>query len=499
MRVAVGGFMHETNTFAPSKADYERFRRADSWPGLSVGEAVLTETAGINIPVAGFVAAAADLEFDLAPLLWCNAGPSAHVTDDAFERISADMLDRLIQAGPVDAVYLDLHGAMVTESLEDGEGELLARVRASVGSKTPIVASLDLHANLTPAMVQNADALVGFRTYPHVDMADTGARAARLLRSVAQEGRPAKAWVRPDFLMSINAQCTLVDPAKSIYAALETIEAGQGVRSVSFLQGFPPADIHDCGPSVVAYGADQSAAEAAAAAMLGEIEARRADFDGGYPDPREAVARAMDIVRDGAGPVVIADTQDNPGGGGDGDTTGLLRALAEAAPDGAVLGLLIDPDAAAAAHAAGVGGVYSAALGGRSWPGDAPFASNVTVERLGDGNFSCTGPFYRGSRMELGPMALVRLGTSQVRVALASRKVQAADQAMFRHLGVEPAATRILVLKSSVHFRADFGPIASEIIVARAPGPVTADPSDLDYRNLRAGVRLGPNGRVFEQ
>lgn len=497
MRVAVGGFMHETNTFAPSKATYEMFRRADSWPGLVEGPAIAVETAGVNIGVAGFVEEAARLGFELAPTLWCSAGPSAHVTDDAFERIVERMVALLVAAGPVDAVYLDLHGAMVTESHEDGEGEALARVRAAIGPDVLLVASLDLHANVTAKMFEHADALVGFRTYPHVDMAETGARTARLLAKLGRDGRSAKALRRTDFLVSINWQCTLMDPARAVYHALAALEARDPTLSLSYLQGFPPADIAECGPSVVAYGVDQAAADAAADGLMAEIEARRDAFDGDYPTPEEAVREAVARSAGAGRPVVIADTQDNPGGGGDGDTTGLLRALAAAAPEGAVLGMLIDPAAAAAAHAAGVGQRLSVALGGRSWPEDAPFETDIVIERLGDGVFVCTGPFYKGARMELGPMALVRIADTPVRVVLASKKAQAADQEMFRCLGVEPAETRVLALKSSVHFRADFEPIAEAVLVTRAPGPVVADPADLPYRRLRAGVRLGPNGPTF--
>ena len=189
MRVAIGGFMHETNTFAPSNATYQMFERADSWPALVEGAAMAEATAGVNIAIAGFVEAADTLGFELAPLLWCNAGPSAYVTDDAFERISTRIADLARQAGPIDAIYLDLHGAMVTESFEDGEGELLARVRAAIGPDIPLIASLDLHANVTDAMVRHADALVGFRTYPHIDMAETGTRTARLLKRILEEGK----------------------------------------------------------------------------------------------------------------------------------------------------------------------------------------------------------------------------------------------------------------------------------------------------------------------
>ena len=497
MRVIIGGFLHETNTFAPSKATYEMFERADSWPALCEGAAIASATAGINIGIAGFIEEASKLGFDLAPLLWCNAGPSAHVTQEAFERVSDRMLILLGETGSFDAVYMDLHGAMVTEEFQDGEGELLRRIRAAVGPDIPVIASLDLHANVTALMAASADALVGFRTYPHVDMAATGARAARMLKRVAEQGSPAKAMRRTDFLVSINWQCTLVDPARAVYQKLEALEEPDDVFGVSYLQGFPPADIRECGPVVLAYGADQAAADRAADALMAEIEARRDGFDGVYLDPAEAVAEAMRLADTLAGPIVIADTQDNPGGGGDGDTTGLLRALVEAAPEGAILGLLIDAGAASKAFAVGVGGCFRGGLGGRSWLGDSPFETKFTVERLGDGRFACTGPFYLGSNMELGVMALLRVGDTPVRVVVASKKVQAADKEMFRHLGVEPEDQRILVLKSSVHFRADFGPMASAILVARAPGPVIADPADMPFQNLREGVRLGPNGAPF--
>jgi microcystin degradation protein MlrC len=388
---------------------------------------------------------------------------------------------------------------MVTESFEDGEGELLARVRKAIGPDIPLVASLDLHANVTEQMVRHADALVGFRTYPHVDMAETGARTARLLKRILAKGKPAKAMRRTDFLVSINWQCTLVDPARAVYGELAALEAADPSLSLSFLQGFPPADIAECGPSVIAYGPDQATADKAADALMDAIIARQDKFDGAYLDPEAAAAVAMRLAAARPGkPIVIADTQDNPGGGGDGDTTGLIRALAASRADVA-LGLMIDAEAAAAAHTAGIGGEINVALGGRSWHEDEPFPIRATVERLGDGRFTCTGGFYKGANMQLGPMALIRIADTPTRIIVASKKVQAADQEMFRHLGVEPAEERILALKSSVHFRADFEPIAAEVLVARAPGPVVADPADLDYRNLRDGVRLGPNGPIFNK
>ncbi|MFN4088764.1 MAG: M81 family metallopeptidase [Alphaproteobacteria bacterium] len=498
MRIAIGGFHHETNTFAPSKAAYADFVRAGGWPGLSRGADLIPAVTGINIPSDGFVRVARAAGHDLVPLVWCNASPSAHVTEDAYERICGMMLEDLTAAGPLDAVYLDLHGAMVPEHLEDGEGELLRRVRALVGAETIVVGSLDLHANVTPAMIEASDLLDAFRTYPHIDMSDTGARTAQALERMFTQGKPAKAFRQLDFLIPINWQCTTIEPAATLYRRLEALATGE-VYTLSFTPGFPPADIHHCGPAVFAYATGQQAADAAADALAGAIAAREADFAGRCWQPDEAVAEAVALAAAAARPVVLADTQDNPGGGGDGDTTGVLAALVRARAEVAVLGLLVDPTVAEQAHAAGEGATITADLGGKSGiPGDAPLSGRYRVERLSDGRFTGTGPFYGGSRMDLGPMALLRVEDAPgVRVVLCCRKVQAADQAMFRHVGIEPAEQKILALKSSVHFRADFEPIAEDILVVLAPGPVVALPADLSYRNLRRGVRLGPLGRAF--
>src|SRR6266850_258064 len=188
-RIAVGGFLHETNTFAPTKATYDDFVHGGGWPAMARGADVLKVMRHINVGLAGFVEQAEANGWEMLPTISCGASPSAHVTKDAFERIVKAMIDGIAAAGPLDAVYLDLHGAMVTESYDDGEGEILRRVREAVGPGVPVVASLDLHANVTAAMMAHADAMVAYRTYPHVDMADTGARAARLLDQMLRAGR----------------------------------------------------------------------------------------------------------------------------------------------------------------------------------------------------------------------------------------------------------------------------------------------------------------------
>ena len=496
MRIAVGGFQHETNTFAPSKATYEDFASGGSWPALVSGAALPDAVAGINIAIAGFIDEARSLRHEIVPLTWAAASPSAHVTKDAYERIAGQIIDGLRAARNIDAVYLCLHGAMVAEHVDDGEGELLERVRRIVGSDLPVVVSLDLHANVTERMVRLSDALVAYRTYPHVDMADTGRRAAihldRLLKGA--KGR-AKAFRRIPFLIPLSWQCTMSEPARGLYRLLEDLESSD-VPTLSFSPGFPAADFPGCAPTVVAYGADPEAAERAAQTLADAIMAREGEFAGNLYSPDEAVKRAMAIANGASRPVVLADTQDNPGAGGDSDTTGMLRALVRHGARRAALGLMVDPAAARTAHAAGEGAAIEIALGGQSKiPGDAPLQGRFTVEKLSDGKLTATGPFYRGARMNLGPSAALRIG--DVRVVVASRKAQLADQAMYRFVGIEPAAQSILVNKSSVHFRADFEPIAQEVLVCEAPGPMIADPSKLPWTRLSPGMRLKPHGPAF--
>ncbi|TBR29345.1 MAG: M81 family peptidase, partial [Reyranella sp.] len=217
-RIAVGGFQHETNTFAPQQATWEEFVRADAWPPLLRGSEMIAGVEGFNIPIAGAVKKLAELGHEIVPLAWAAAAPASYVTEDAYEKMWALFEEDLEKHGPFDAIYLDLHGAMVAEHTEDGEGELLRRIRANVGDELPIVASLDYHANLTPEMAKLATALVGYRTYPHIDMAVTGSRAIELLDKLLREKRPVyRAYRQLDFLIPLVWQCTFIEPAKGIF------------------------------------------------------------------------------------------------------------------------------------------------------------------------------------------------------------------------------------------------------------------------------------------
>ena len=492
MRIAIGGFLHESHSFAPRPTTWRDFLEPGGWPAVQRPATLVGALRNTAVPAAGAIRAAEEAGARIAPLSWGFANPAGPVTAEAFERLAALIFSDLqaaLDEGSLDGLYLDLHGAMVAEHFPDAEGELLRRARAILGPDVPIAASLDPHCNLTAAMVALADVLAPFRTYPHVDMKEAGARAMKLLLARIARGQPfAKAFRQADYLIPITSQCTLAPPMSEVMAARQEIEARHDVAELALCFGFPYADFADCGCAVAAYGATQDAADEAADALLRELKQREADFAQPVLPAEQAVTEAIRLSKPGTKPVVIADTQDNPGGGGHGDTTGLLAELLSQRAEGAVLGLINDAESAAACHAAGEGAELPLSLGGKS--DGAPLAVTARVLRLSDGHFTCTGPMAGGNVAELGPTALI--GIDGVRVVVTSRKMQAYDQALFRHLGVEPAEQRIVVLKSSVHFRADFQPLAQSVLVAAAPGPVVADPATLPFRHLRPGLRLRP-------
>jgi microcystin degradation protein MlrC len=494
MNILIAGFQHETNTFAPTRASYQSFIQGEGFPPMARGADVM-KLRNVNVPIGGFIQVAEARGHHLLPVIWAGASASAHVTTDAFERIGGEIIEA-VKAGGFDAIYLDLHGAMVTEQFDDGEGELLERVRKIVGDTMPVVVSLDLHANVTARMAKRASALVAYRTYPHVDMAGTGTRAAMILERLVAEGRPLHcAMRRVPFLIPVNGMCTLVEPARDTYRLLEELEAGE-VVSMSFAPGFPASDFPECGPTVWAHAFDKEAAEHAADTLFAKLVDEESRWDVPFLSPDDAAAEAIRLSRAAVKPVIIADTQDNPGVGGDSNTMGMVRALLRQGAREAAVGVIWDPEAAAAAHRAGVGARVWLRVGGSpSVDGDAPLEGEFEVEHLSDGHFRFDGPMLNGMQGELGPVACLRI--EGVKIAVSTIKMQVFDRNLFRVAGIEPERMKILVNKSSVHFRADFEPIAHAILVAKSPGPMAADPADLPWERLAADMRVRPTGPAF--
>lgn len=493
-RIAIAGFQHETNSFSPTPARLEDFEMDDSWPGLMRGQEVIDRTRGINLAVAGFVRAAqADPTVDLIPILWTSAEPSGPVTDHAFDAITDWIIDGLKAAEPIDGLFLDLHGAMISASHDDGEGALLQRIRAVTGPDLPITLSLDLHANVSDTMVDLSTSIALFRTYPHLDMADTGARCFPHLMAQIAGARPCKAVARADFLVPLHAQCTDMAPMGPLY----TLAACAGAELAA---GFTGGDTRHTAPCVLAYADTQDAADHAAATVMDAFALAEPDFAGLPPPPAEAVRQAMALPT--GKPVIIADVEDNPGGGGSSDTTGLLRALVDGAAQGALLGVVHDAAAAKAAHAAGVGGRLTLALGGQSGcTGDAPFEGTFEVCALSDGRVIYEGAMYGGGEAQVGTYALLKVleTDADVRIAVSTIRNQCLDCGYFRALGVAPEDARIVAVKSTVHFREAFEPMAQAVLTTRVPGALSSDLTKAPFQHLRDGIRLGPNGPAFQR
>lgn len=499
-KIGIAGFLHETNTFATDITTLAQFEQADAWPGLITGPQLFSDTQNMNLAISGFIDAMGPLQHTLVPLLWCSANPSGPVSQEAFDTIWAKLDALLDQSGPLDALFLDLHGAMVTQQYGDAEGVLLQRLRKKLGNAIAIVVALDFHANVSAAMVEHASGLLAYRSYPHVDMADTGRRAAQFLQRFLTSPPPACAFRQAPYIIPMPWQSTLAEPMASLMAetitettsrttaTTTTTTKAQGspkpdIWEAVITPGFPLADVADSGPAVTVYANTAQQANVEADRLYTLLMQAQDAFSGTLYCIDDAINYAL--VTHPHQTLILADTQDNPGGGAGGDTTDLLRALHDHNAQNACVGVVCDPDFATAACAAGTGQTITMALGGHCHIGAAGLHNTYTVMATGNGFFKGTGPFYKGCNMDLGPMARVRLGG--IDIIVSSHKQQAADQAMFRHVGADPGQYRILVLKSSVHFRADFAALADEILVVEAPGVNTANLHKLRYKNLAAG------------
>jgi microcystin degradation protein MlrC len=491
MRIACGGFMHETNTFVPEVTPWQRFNEASQWPGFKRGPDLLPGLRQYNIAIAGFVDVAAEAGHTILPLSWSFAQPSGRVADSVFERAVSYLLADIADAGP-DAVFLELHGAMTTETIEDAEGELLARVRRLIGPTMPLVVSLDLHANVTQTMVDNASFMSAYRTYPHIDWLQTGERVAQWFDRVLSWGaHPARAFRQLPFLIPIASGCSMIEPMQGHYRRLVEIEQRTGVH-LSLCPGFPAADIYDAGPTVIGYGPTQAAVDAAVDELFAAVMASEAAFLEHRAKPEaEALDRAYARAADAAKPVIVADTQDNPGAGGSSMTTGFLQALMARKVAQTLVVLMWQPQIAEAAHQAGVGAsidvVFAAAGTG---PGETPLPATVTVMAVSDGRFAGTGAMVGGQPINLGPAAWLRCGG--IDIVIGSVRQQAHCTAIASHLGIDIAAYRVILLKSSVHFRADWQPYADSIVVGASPGSALDDTGLMPFEHLRPTVRRRP-------
>ncbi|MBI4254398.1 MAG: M81 family metallopeptidase, partial [Candidatus Rokubacteria bacterium] len=387
---------------------------------------------------------------------------------------------------PLDGILLDLHGAMVPESTEDGEGDLLRAVREAVGPSVPVAVTLDFHANVTQNMVRHATLLHGYKTYPHVDMDARGREATeRLLDVAAGRIHPTVAWRQPPLLPPIAGQLTARGPMRRLYDLAGEMEKDPTVVSISVFAGFPLADIKDAGLSIyVATDGNQRLADELADRLATLAWEHRREFLHTAVPVGEAVARAL--AADGR-PVILADIADNTGGGAGGDTTEILRELLRVGARQATVACLWDAEAVQACVKAGVGAPVTVLVGGKVDPSHgAPVEVTGRVRTLSDGRFVHKGPMFRGLEGRLGPTAV--LDVNDLKIILISLRWQTLDPEMLRVVGIDPTTEKILVVKSSVHYRAAFEPLAHAIIEVDAPGLSSSNLGRFTFKHVRRPI-----------
>ena len=482
MRLFVAMMSHETNTFSNIPTDRAQFEARN----LHYGGEILEAYRGTGTCLGGMIEAAARRGATLIPSVAAAASPAGLVTKDIYAHVKERMLRDLEAAGRVDGVLLDLHGAMVPEGLDDGEGDLIEAVRRAVGPSVPIAVTLDFHGNLSEAMARGADLLHGYKTYPHVDMAERGIEAAeRLIDVVGRRVRPTAALRKPPLLPPLGNQGTARGPMRRLYDLAARMEKDPKVVSISIFAGFPLADIPDAGFGVyVVTDDDQALADRLADEIALTAWKHRHEFIHTALPVEAAVAKALASP---ATPVVLADMADNTGGGAAGDGTEILRELCRVGARSAVVACLWDPKAAAQCAQAGVGARVTLDVGGKvDERHGAPLRVTGIVRTLSDGRFVHKGPMARGLPGRLGTTAV--LDVDDVKVILISYRWQTLDPEMIRFVGIDPLERKIVVVKSTIHYRAAFEPIAGEIIEVDAPGLSSSNLGRFDFKRIRRPI-----------
>jgi microcystin degradation protein MlrC len=485
--VLTAEFSHETNTFSIVPTDYQAFVDRH----LLMGDAAIAARGDANTDLAGFLDVAKEKRWRVIHALSAAAPPAGRVTRDAFDRIA----NRIVEAASgsrasLHGIALGLHGAMVIDFDEDGEGELLARLRAVVGTGLPIAITLDPHANVTERMCALADIIVSYKTYPHVDIRDTGRHAASVLhRTMASEIRPRTIRAHRPMLEEVNGGRTDIGPMIARLSKARDHECEPGVFAVSVNGGFGLADIAEVGPTVLVTAQDNGQASDMAAhqrfaeEIADDIWARRFEVINQYLGVGEAAA--VCAAHDGkGGPIVVADYADNPGGGAYGDATNLLRALLDAGVNNACFGALIDPQVVRALSQHAVGSMAAISLGGKIDPrvGGGPLEVTGLLKLLSNGRYTGDGPMIGGLARSFGPTAVLEVGG--IDILIVSLSSQILDLQQFRAFGIEPTDKQVIALKSMQHFRAAFEPIAAKVIVCDSGALCTPDLRKLPFRNV---------------
>lgn len=493
LRIVIARVNHETNTFSPLKTPLGAFNPL--W-----GEEALAAADGSATAMGAFVDFARSRGAEMVTPVFALANPSGPVEDDAYEALHQPIVDAAAEG--CDAILLDLHGAMVTRSFDDGEGELLRRLRR-VAPDVPIGVALDLHANVTPGMIDAADIVVGFKTYPHVDMRETGEHVARLVGRILDGGaRPATAYRQPGVLAQ-TLKMNTGEPGvmRDLVEAAKRAEAEPGIKAVTVFGGFPIADIAAAGVSMVVVAETQAQADAVAVRFAGETWRRREEFAYHEEPLQHSIATARHAAHlPGAGPVLLLDHGDNCMSGGTCDVMDVIAEAQRQGLDGVLAGPIADPVAVEAMSQAGLGARMTlgignrhdlSSIGGAKWP----LELTGTVIHLGAGDYVITGPTYTGMPCSMGRIAVLDTGWAKILVSELPHEPW--DKGVFACAGLDPQASRYLVLKSRMYCRPVFAPMARVVIECGSAG-VTSSKLDLfAFKNLSRPIYPLDREQVF--
>lgn len=476
-KIVVAMMMHETNTFSPVSTPLESFRPL-------AGEAAIAEFRDTNTQLGGFLDVVQRMGAEAVVPLAAGAHPSGYVDRRAYE----EMCDAIVGAvrGGCDAAFLALHGAMVAEHVDDGEGELLRRVRA-VAPRLPIAVGLDFHTQLTAAMVDNATVIAGYCTYPHVDMAETAQRAGRTLaRALDGQVKPAMVWGFRPMLTSTLAHTPSRQPMKDVMDMAMAAERSGAVLNASVFGGFPQSDIpHLSCSAVVVCDGPTAQGQALLDRMLDMAWQRRADFLYKGAPLATQIAHARQLTE---GPVILVDHGDNTASGGTQDVMSVVEEVMRQGLEDVVAGPICDPASVARIVSAGTAASVTVDLGGKidmpqlNLEGK-PLRVTGKVARITDGEFTVTGPMATGTRVRMGRTAVLDTGAMQIVVS--ERRAEPFDLGVFTHAGIDPRRKRYVLIKSRQHFRAGFEPIARHIVLCDGDGVTSSDLALFDYRNRR--------------
>ena len=481
-KVLVAQFTHETNTFCPKKADFEAFR-VFRW---FEGQDLIEKQRGVATDLGGFVDEMSKYDdVELIPAIGIGAMPCGAVNEDVFDFACERILGAIKENMPLDGVFFHLHGATVVDGHADASGELCEAARAIIGEDVPFICSMDLHANVTKKMYENTDALVCYDCYPHTDIAETGAAAARIMRGILDgTATPTMAYRRIPYLLPLFPTA---DPAISpIYDRMFEMRATDGVLEARLAHGFFPSDVEEMGIAVmVTTNNDQVLAEQLADELEQMVVDRIPQLVREYPDLDEVLDR---IEAEGKYPAVLADSSDNPGAGALGETTHILRRILERGITGAAVATILDPESVKKCEAAGVGNTVHLSLGGWSDPvlSGGAIEMDAYVRAITDGKYVFKGKMSHGLWGTHGKAAVIEVGGNVVIVTSLTR--QPFDLEVFRSHGIAPEECKILVTKSSVHFRADYGKIAKAMYTLALPGVASPNPKSYQYKNWKGNV-----------